>query len=71
MQDTGAPVLPPGMPPSSFHLDLRSLRRDPEAIRHTFETGAYPYKTRLSNRLYMQQIAELQVELLKADTKDH
>ena len=52
--------------PQAFPMDLRSLRRDPEAIRQTFETGAYPYKTRMSNKVYMQQIAELQVELLKA-----
>lgn len=51
-----------------FPLDLRSLRRDPEAIRQTFETGSYPYKTRLSNSIYMDQLAELQVELLKAQT---
>ncbi len=51
---------------TSFHLDLRSLRRNPEAIRQTFETGAYPYKGRMSNKVYMDEIEELQVELLKA-----
>jgi polyphosphate kinase len=47
-------------------LNLRTLRKDPSAIRHTFETGEYPYKTRLANKLYMEQMAHLQVELLKA-----
>ena len=49
-------------------VDLRSLRRNPEAIRHTFETGEYPYKTRLNEKLYLQQMGELQVELLKAQS---
>lgn len=61
-------VVQESAPADGFPLDLRTLRRDPEAIRHTFETGAYPYKTRLSNKVYMDQIAELQVELLKAQT---
>lgn len=48
------------------HFDVRSLRRDPEAIRHTFETGEYPYKNRMGNGVYMTQMEHLQVELLKA-----
>ena len=40
-------------------------RHSPEAIRRAFETGEFPYKTRLGNKLYEQQMAELQVELLK------
>lgn len=54
------------LPPVEHHIDIRSLRRDPEAIRHTFETGEYPYRTRLANKTYMEQMAHLQVELLKA-----
>ncbi len=42
------------------------LRHDPDAIRRAFETGEFPYKTRLSNKFYEQHMAELQVELLKA-----
>ena len=53
-------------PPVVHHIDTRSLRRDPEAIRHTFETGEYPYRNRLPNKTYMAQMAHLQVELLKA-----
>ncbi len=35
-------------------------------IRHAFETGAYPYEDRLSERAYLKQMETLQVELLKA-----
>ena len=41
------------------------MRNDPEAIRHAFETGEFPYRTRLGTKVYEQQMAELQVELLK------
>ncbi len=47
-------------------LDIRALRGDPEAIRHAFETGEYPYRTRMANKTYLEQMAHLQVELLKA-----
>lgn len=56
------PVVEPAQPV----MDLRSLRHNPEAIRHTFETGEYPYRTRLNEKLYMKQMSSLQVELLKA-----
>ena len=36
-----------------------------DQIRHAFETGAYPYATRLSRRSYERQKAQLQAELLK------
>jgi polyphosphate kinase 2 len=37
----------------------------PSEIRAAFETGAYPYETRLSRRSYERQKARLQAELLK------
>ncbi|WP_211187343.1 polyphosphate kinase 2 [Neoroseomonas marina] len=40
--------------------------RDAEAIRRAFETGAYPYATRLTEKEYVARIMPLQVELLKA-----
>lgn len=46
----------------------RSSRRTPEAIRHGFETGEYPYRSRLSKRIYLEQMELLQVELLKAQS---
>ncbi|WP_198371745.1 polyphosphate kinase 2 [Roseomonas rosulenta] len=42
--------------------------RDPEAVRRAFETGAYPYATRLTEKDYVARILPLQVELLKAQS---
>jgi polyphosphate kinase len=48
----------------------RTARRahDPEAVRRAFETGAYPYATRLTETEYAARIMPLQVELLKAQS---
>ncbi|MEO0542483.1 MAG: polyphosphate kinase 2 [Pseudomonadota bacterium] len=42
------------------------MRADPDAIAHAFESGQYPYKTRINRQTYERQKTELQVELLKA-----
>jgi polyphosphate kinase 2 len=42
--------------------------RDPEEVRRAFETGAYPYATRLTEKDYAARIMPLQVELLKAQS---
>jgi len=42
------------------------MRHDPDVIRRAFETGKYPYKTQLRMSQYEDQMAKLQVELLKA-----
>lgn len=47
-------------------MTLAQRRRDPDSIRRAFETGEYPYHTRLRERDYELHMAELQVELLKA-----
>ncbi len=44
---------------------LAEMRHDPETVRRAFETGAYPYKTKIKRQLYEDHKAELQVELLK------
>lgn len=44
---------------------LADLRHDPDTIRRLFETGEYPYKTKISTKDYESHKAELQVELLK------
>jgi len=44
---------------------LAEMRHDPAAIHHLFETGKYPYKTKLSVKSYEKHKAELQIELLK------
>ena len=46
--------------------NVRRLRADSEAIRKAFESGEFPYKTRLSEKVYLRHMALLQVELLKA-----
>ncbi|MBY0253977.1 polyphosphate kinase 2 [Methylobacterium sp. 092160098-2] len=38
---------------------------EPEAIRRAFETGEYPYRTRLSETAYLTHVLPLQIELLK------
>jgi polyphosphate kinase 2 len=45
--------------------ELAEMRHDPDAIRHAFETGEYPYKTKIRRAVYEEHKAELQVELLK------
>jgi polyphosphate kinase len=44
----------------------RRAEADPDAVRRAFETGAYPYEDRLTERAYARDMAALQVELLKA-----
>ncbi len=62
----GAGEAAPTEPAPLRHEDPRRLRTDSEAIRHAFETGAFPYRSRLSEKVYLQHMAALQVELLKA-----
>lgn len=49
---------------AAHHLSV--MRRDPDEIRRIFETGEYPYKKKMSRKVYERRKAELQVELLKA-----
>ena len=64
--EAAAPEAPPQQPePQHERMTPARARHNPEAIRHAFESGEFPYKTRLGTKLYEQQMAELQVELLK------
>lgn len=54
--------------PHALHQDVRRLRADSEAIRKAFESGEFPYKTRLSEKVYLRHMELLQVELLKAQS---
>ncbi|ADZ69939.1 polyphosphate kinase 2 [Polymorphum gilvum] len=45
---------------------LAEMRRDPAAIHQMFESGEYPYATRMRRAAYEQRKARLQAELLKA-----
>lgn len=51
--------------PAGERLTPGQLRHNPDAIRRAFETGEFPYRTRLGTKVYEQQMAQLQVELLK------
>ena len=42
------------------------MRHDPVAIRRVFETGEYPYASRLHTGPYEEHMLKLQQELLKA-----
>ncbi len=44
---------------------LAEMRHDAEAIRHAFESGDYPYKTKIKRPVYEAHKRELQIELLK------
>lgn len=44
---------------------IRRHAPTPDEIRRAFETGEYPYDTKLSRRSYERQKAQLQAELLK------
>lgn len=46
--------------------ELAEKRHDPDAIRRTFETGEYPYSSKMGRASYEKQKAKLQVELIKA-----
>jgi polyphosphate kinase 2 len=75
MSDTGetittpvesAETLPAPQPAeASPRPSLARLRHNPEAIRHAFESGEFPYKSRMGTSLYEEEMARLQVELLK------
>ncbi len=66
--DLAARPLPPKKPKKSGaetrHL-LAEMRRDPEAIAHVFESGEYPYATKMRSKVYEAHKLELQRELLK------
>ncbi|MEN0001328.1 MAG: polyphosphate kinase 2 [Pseudomonadota bacterium] len=51
--------------PVNARTRLAEMRADPDAIAHAFESGEYPYKTKIRRGSYERQKAALQVELLK------
>ena len=44
---------------------LAEMKRDPAAIAHVFESGEYPYKSKMRSKVYEEHKLELQRELLK------
>ncbi len=66
---TPAPAPEPASETERPHrISPSQLRQDPEAIRHAFETGAYPYQNRISTKAYEKEMEDLQVELLKVQS---
>jgi polyphosphate kinase 2 len=80
MTDTKTPKTPKQITPSSAKsLDItphddgnllntsanKALLSDPSYIASTFQSGEYPYKTKISKRTYESKKKGLQVELLK------
>ena len=57
---TGAAV-----PPVSGSHRVAEMRHDPASVRRLFETGEYPYRTKVRRPDYERHKAELQIELLK------
>jgi polyphosphate kinase len=43
-------------------------RHDADSVRRAFETGEFPYKNRMGNKVYEEEMAQLNVELLKAQS---
>ncbi|WP_083763515.1 polyphosphate kinase 2 [Paramagnetospirillum magneticum] len=59
------PAVKPITPAGQARHELAEMRHDPEAVRHAFETGEYPYKSHMGRAEYEAKKAALQAELLK------
>jgi polyphosphate kinase 2 len=57
---------PPPEPERPHRVEAPLLRHDPDAIRRGFETGDYPYKSKVTEAHYLERMLPLQAELLKA-----
>ncbi len=42
------------------------MSHEPDAIRRAFETGDYPYTTKVAEKDYLERVKPLQAELVKA-----
>ena len=62
--ETPPPAPPPALAPRRTEKPLS--RHDPVAIRRAFETGDYPYTTKVDERAYLERVKPLQAELVKA-----
>ncbi len=60
-----APLVPGEAAAAQTMRSLSEMRNDPQAIAEAFESGAYPYKTRMPRAEYEKKKARLQAELLK------
>ncbi len=55
----------PALHDGELRHQLAEMRHNPEDIRHAFESGEYPYKTKMKSRDYEDHLEALQTELLK------
>ena len=60
------PALAPSVEPRPARADIVTHRHDPDVIRRSFETGDYPYTSKVSEKHYLDRMLPLQAELLKA-----
>jgi polyphosphate kinase len=60
-----APTAPEHDTASALHR-IAEMRHDPAVIRRLFETGEYPYHTRMREAVYEEHLLQLQRELVKA-----
>jgi len=65
--DADAPASADERPPA-VKLRPSQLRSSPEAIRQAFESGEFPYRTRIATKTYEQRMELLQIELLKVQS---
>ena len=63
---TGKEEVPPASQAGRTRHLLAEMKHDPDAIRRVFESGEYPYHTKMRRPEYEKQKAQLQAELLKA-----
>ena len=59
---------PPQKPIPTRPNPLPNYRHDADSVRRAFESGEYPLQERIATKAYEEQMAELQVELLKAQS---
>jgi polyphosphate kinase 2 len=64
--EPSAPSDEPAPDPAAALHRIAEMKRDPAAIHRLFETGEYPYATRMRANVYEKHMLDLQRELLKA-----
>ena len=52
--------------PRKVEKARRIAPHDPDNIRRAFETGDYPYSTKVGEKIYLERVKPLQAELVKA-----
>ncbi|MBK7210496.1 MAG: polyphosphate kinase 2 [Dokdonella sp.] len=60
-----ASVVAPTATEEEQRYTIAEMRNNPDAIRHAFESGEYPYKTKMKVKEYEDSLEAVQTELLK------